>query len=87
MTGTRTAREQGSSWPSFSRIHNSLGRLGAVLRFYYARHVRVRIQKNVTKKQEYEKPTVRGLIMRNWTGRDCPPLATKPRYEPFLLSL
>jgi hypothetical protein len=29
--------------------------------------------------------------MRNWTGRDCPPLspplATKPRYEPFLLSL
>ena len=53
MTGTRTAREQGSSWPSFSRIHNSLGRLGRIAFIYYYTGGSVRFKK-ITKKQERE---------------------------------
>ena len=92
MTGTRTAREQGLSWPSFSRIHNSLGRLGRIAIYYTLGRLGSGFASKKLRRSKNEKPTVRGLIMRNWTGRDCPPLspplATKPaRYEPFLLSL
>jgi hypothetical protein len=55
MTGTRTAREQGSSWPSFSRIHNSLGRLGRIAFIYTLQFTRSGSRfKTITKRQERE---------------------------------
>jgi hypothetical protein len=55
MAGTRTAREQGLSWPSFSRIHNSLGRLGRIAIYYTLGRLGSGFaRKKFTKKQERE---------------------------------